>query len=519
MTSSHPITRGLGCLALTFLVACSGAGAASNARPFDESSAGLTAAECSFFDVNGKVRICHATGSAKNPYSIIQVSDSGCVNGHSGHAGDYVATATDMDCHGGGCFPAGAPIDPKIACCPGLVAKNGVCMAAVDLCSGVTCAAADQCHVAGVCNPSTGACSTPAAANGTTCNDNNACTQTDSCQAGACVGSNPVTCAAADQCHVAGVCNPASGACSNPAAADGASCNDNNACTVGDVCNGGTCTPGSPLAVADGNACTVDSCDPATGAIHSAVDVDDGDPCTVDACDPATGLTHTLPAVPAPAHQWTFNDGTTADSAGAADGSLLGGATIVNGALVVDNSASAPNQGTAGQRLSAPIADTTTTKTLVSWVSLASLTQHGGSALTLESTTSNPFAQRFDAVDFGERVSAQWMAGSDNFLRSSANNGGVSETATDMVMIAIAYDSDNSITIYRAGQPYAASYVQGSLQTYSGGVSDALIGLRHSGCSNNCWLSGAIDEARIYGTALNACQVRQLTPAVGTPSP
>ena len=39
--------------------------------------------------------------------------------------------------------------------------------------------------------------------------------------AGACVGASPVVCVASDQCHVAGTCDPATGACSNPAAPDG----------------------------------------------------------------------------------------------------------------------------------------------------------------------------------------------------------------------------------------------------------------------------------------------------------
>ena len=59
-------------------------------------------------------------------------------------------------------------------------------------------------------------CSNPTKADGTPCNDGNACTQTDTCQAGTCTGANPVTCAAPDQCHDAGTCNPATGVCSNP---------------------------------------------------------------------------------------------------------------------------------------------------------------------------------------------------------------------------------------------------------------------------------------------------------------
>src|SRR5580704_8461850 len=90
----------------------------------------------------------------------------------------------------------------------------------------VTCTASDQCHTVGACTPSTGQCSNPEATNGTACNDGNACTQTDACESGTCTGSDPVTCTASDACHVAGTCNPSTGACSNPPPADGTSCND-----------------------------------------------------------------------------------------------------------------------------------------------------------------------------------------------------------------------------------------------------------------------------------------------------
>ena len=102
-------------------------------------------------------------------------------------------------------------------------------------------------------------------------------------------------------------------------------------------------------------------------------------------------------------HQWTFNDGTASDSIGGANGALLGGATISGGRLIVDNTLSSPNQASSGQRMNAPLPDTVAAKTLVAWVSLANLTQHGGSALSIESTTTNPFAQRFDAIDYAER--------------------------------------------------------------------------------------------------------------------
>ena len=105
------------------------------------------------------------------------------------------------------------------------------------------------------CDPATGAVSnTPDTSN--TCSDNDLCTQTDSCNAaGACVGSNPVVCSASDQCHDAGVCDPSSGACSNPAKPDGTSCEDANVCTVSDSCQAGACTAGAANPACAGGVC------------------------------------------------------------------------------------------------------------------------------------------------------------------------------------------------------------------------------------------------------------------------
>jgi hypothetical protein len=57
-----------------------------------------------------------------------------------------------------------------------------------DNCAGVVCNALDACHISGICDPQSGVCSNPIASNGTTCNDGNACTQTDTCQNGVCTG-------------------------------------------------------------------------------------------------------------------------------------------------------------------------------------------------------------------------------------------------------------------------------------------------------------------------------------------
>jgi len=81
---------------------------------------------------------------------------------------------------------------------------------------------------------------------GTPCDDGDACTRTDTCQAGACAGSNPVLCAGADACHPAGTCAPATGLCSRPVAPDGTSCPLPHAVAscLGGTCQLATCTGG-----------------------------------------------------------------------------------------------------------------------------------------------------------------------------------------------------------------------------------------------------------------------------------
>jgi hypothetical protein len=74
----------------------------------------------------------------------------------------------------------------------------------------------------------------------------------------------------------------------------GTLCGEATVCDSAARCDGrGHCVPGEPIEVNDGNACTVDSCDPKRGVIHEPVPVDDSDACTIDACDPRTGeVTH-----------------------------------------------------------------------------------------------------------------------------------------------------------------------------------------------------------------------------------
>jgi len=189
-------------------------------------------------------------------------------------AGNRLICAALDQCHDAGtCDPAtgrcsnppsedGTPCDDVSLCTQGDVCVAGVCAGE----NRVICAALDQCHGAGVCDPATGACSRPVKPDRTPCDDGNGCTQRDMCVAGVCVGADPMICVAPDQCNEAGACDPATGACSRPVKVDGIPCDDGNACTLTDTCTGGLCVGADPVICEALDEChDARVCDPTTG--------------------------------------------------------------------------------------------------------------------------------------------------------------------------------------------------------------------------------------------------------------
>jgi len=75
------------------------------------------------------------------------------------------------------------------------------------------------------------------------CDDEVACTSDDRCEAGVCVG-DAVVCVAKDDCHIAGLCNPSSGICSEPQKGDNSACDDFDGCTEAEACITGVCSGG-----------------------------------------------------------------------------------------------------------------------------------------------------------------------------------------------------------------------------------------------------------------------------------
>ena len=80
---------------------------------------------------------------------------------------------------------------------------------------------------------------------GKACDDRNACTENDSCQAGVCRGAavtNGTACDDGSACTVPDSCQ--AGVCTGAALPDGTACDDGNICTPEDACQSGVCIPG-----------------------------------------------------------------------------------------------------------------------------------------------------------------------------------------------------------------------------------------------------------------------------------
>jgi sucrose-6-phosphate hydrolase SacC (GH32 family) len=148
-----------------------------------------------------------------------------------------------------------------------------------------------------------------------------------------------------------------------------------------------------------------------------------------------------------------------------------------------------------------------TDKTLVAWVTLANTTQQGGSALTIQQD------DKFDGIVFGEKQAGKWMAGSNFYARTQADQkASPVETADSntLVQMAVSYQG-NQISIYRNGEPCAA-YEANNIDLLSPTDNIAVFGLRHEGAATGQHLQGSIDDARIYDRALTADEIRKLEP-------
>ena len=182
----------------------------------------------------------------------------GCLGGHC----ELPEPALSCSGHCGEVRPAGCS-------CTAYCAADDACCVDVGLCGCLPKCAALECGDDG-CGGSCGDCQ-----EGLVCWEG-------SCLAPTCVDS---------QCGDHGACHSEATGCDCDPGYAAPFC---AACAVGFAdypqCKE-TCAPGDPCG--DGDACTIDACDPATGCVHTAGGpCEDESPCTADHCDPAIGCVY-----------------------------------------------------------------------------------------------------------------------------------------------------------------------------------------------------------------------------------
>jgi hypothetical protein len=222
---------------------------------------------------------------------------------------------TDDGCAGGACThaPNNATCDDANPCTTGEGCSGGQCSGGTNscqcgsdaecdpyedgnACNGTLACQQSHCEIVphpgcdtsadppcrrNTCVPATGACQLQPRSDGAGCDDGDACTRDDQCQAGACGGA-PITCTDANPCTDAS-CDPDTGCVFSP---NQAACQDGNACTQDDRCQQGECR-GEAVVCQDADPCTDALCQPATGCTFpfNTAACDDQDACTQgDAC-------------------------------------------------------------------------------------------------------------------------------------------------------------------------------------------------------------------------------------------
>ena len=220
-----------------------------------------------------------------------------------------LATACDPATAACSLVPAmeGFACDDDDLCTVGDKCSNGLCEPGV----GANCADDNPC-TEDLCDDAAGCLNTPIEA---PCQDGDNCTLDDFCQDGECMAGDALDCDDSNPC-TGDACSPLSGCVHEHVNGE---CSDGNSCTTGDHCSMGICTSGGFEDCDDGNACTTDTCDPAQGCVTTLNDLpcndddlctindhchlgectgsgplpcDDGNDCTEDTCDAATGCTH-----------------------------------------------------------------------------------------------------------------------------------------------------------------------------------------------------------------------------------
>ncbi|MFT5429672.1 MAG: hypothetical protein ACI9OJ_000344 [Myxococcota bacterium] len=225
------------------------------------------------------------TGDCENPATSSDVPTSSCCSTHGGSGcdipvcqdcvcelfpfccdneqgsgvwGEFCALAAEANCEtecavcsGAACCDVPSGNDLPFSGCSNTVCETCVCDVDFGCCDGTW---DDECSAIAttICALSCTQCQQG-------CDDDNLCTNGDVCNAGVCIGE--ATECSGGSCEVA-TCDPETGSCGTTI--DETLCDDSSVCTT-EECVEGDCQYAQAIDCGDGNSCTSDNCDPATG--------------------------------------------------------------------------------------------------------------------------------------------------------------------------------------------------------------------------------------------------------------
>lgn len=158
--------------------------------------------------------------------------------------------------------PDDKPCDDNDACTAGDSCKNGACKGAATQ----PCADAGPCSSA-KCDPDKGCVNVDKSGS---CDDGDACSTGDNCKDGACAATGKLDCDDKQPCTL-DACKKATGCTHDGSALNGTGCDDGSVCTQTDTCQAGVCVGGAPKTCDDSDKCTKDTCDKLTGCASSPI--------------------------------------------------------------------------------------------------------------------------------------------------------------------------------------------------------------------------------------------------------
>ncbi|MDG3005007.1 DUF1553 domain-containing protein [Paludisphaera mucosa] len=207
---------------------------------------------------------------------------------------------------------------------------------------------------------------------------------------------------------------------------------------------------------------------------------------------------------PSPMAAWDFKTGGE-DRVGHADVALHGGASLSAEGLALD--------GKEAYAITPPLGVELHEKTLEAWVRLEGTDQRGGGVVSVVAEVGGAF----DAVVFGESEPGRWMAGSENFVRTSSVGGPAEvEAGRRFVHVAIRYSADGMIQAFRDGRRYGKAYHSTGPAVFAAGRGRVAFGIRHLPVGGNRMLRATIARARLYDRALTDRELEASASSGGT---